>query len=47
MKYFIFKEYINDFRALRLSFVYSSDDPDKELDILNELIIDFFDRNTP
>lgn len=47
MKYFIFKEYINDFRALRLSFVYSSDDPDKELDILNELTIDFFDRNTP
>lgn len=47
MKYFTFKEYINDFRALLLSFVYSSDNPDKELDILNELVIDCFDRNTP
>ena len=47
MKNFNTKEYYTDFSTLPFSTVYSFDNPDDQLAVLNKLILDCIDRHAP
>ena len=47
MKHFNIKDYIDDFKTLPLSLVYSFEDPDEQLDTLNKLILKRLERHAP
>ena len=47
MKNFKTKEYYTDFSTLAFSTVYSFDNPDVQLAVLNKLILDCSDRHAP
>ena len=47
MKHFNIKDYIDDFKTLPLSLVYSFEDPDEQLDTLNNLILTRLERHAP
>ena len=47
MKHFDLKEYINDFKALQLSLVYSFDNPNEQLTTVNKSIIHCIGRQAP
>ena len=47
MKHFNIKYYINDFKTLQLTLVYSFQDPNEQLDALNNLILECIKRHAP
>ena len=47
MKHFIIKDYVDDFKTLPLPLVYSFEDPNEQLDTLNNLILERVERHAP
>ena len=47
MKHFNIKDYIYDFKTLPLSLVYSFEDPNEQLGILNKLILEYMKQHAP
>ena len=47
MKHFNIKDYVDDFKTLPLSLVYSFEDSNEQLDTLNNLILECIERNAP
>ena len=47
MKDFSIKDYVDDFKTLPLALVHSFEDPNEQLDTLNNLILECIERNAP
>ena len=47
LKHFNIKDYIDDFKTLTLSLVYIFEDPNEQLDTLNNLILECIERHAP
>ena len=47
MKHFNIKDYVDDFKTLPLALVYSFEDPNEQLDTLNNLILECIERHAP
>ena len=47
MKHFNIKDYVDDFKTLPLALVYSFEDPNEQLDTLNNLILERIERHAP
>ena len=47
MKHFNIEDYMDDFKTLPLALVYSFEDPNEQLDTLNNLILEFIERHAP
>ena len=47
MKHFNIKDYIDDFKTLPLSLVYNFEDPNEQLDTLDNLILECIERHAP
>ena len=47
MKHFNIKDYVDDFKTLPLALVYSFEDPNEQLDTLNNLILECIERHVP
>ena len=47
MKYFNIKDYIDDFKTLPLSLVYSFEDPNEQLDTLKNRMLECIERHAP
>ena len=47
MKNFDLQKYINEFKQLPLSIVYSFDNPVDQLDTLNKIILECVERHAP
>ena len=47
MKHFVEQDFIDDCAELPLSVIYSTDDPDEQLDYFNYLFSDCLDRHAP
>ena len=47
MKHFNIKDYIDNFKTLPLSLVYSFEDPNEQLDTLDNLILECIERHAP
>ena len=47
MKHFHIKDYMNDFKTLPLALFYSFEDPNEQLDTLNNLILQCIKQHAP
>lgn len=47
MKHFVEQDFIDDCAELPLSIIYSTDDPDEQLDYFNYLLSDCLERHAP
>ena len=47
MKHFNIKDYIDDFKTLPLSLVYDFEDPNEQLDTLNNVILECIEQHAP
>ena len=47
MKDFSIKDYVDDFKTLPLALVHSFEDPNEQLDTLNNLTLECIERHAP
>ena len=47
MKHFNITDYVDDFKTLPLASIYSFQDPNEQLDTLNNLILECTERHAP